>query len=137
MKKLLILLLPLLFTTCGNDEEVNKNEKKYNTVVGNTYTTETVLSSDKKIYGIYEFKSDGSIVITENINSINGELYNKSIGHFEYSHPTLKLEIQSIKGCNNCFNYFTAEVSDDRRTFNYKIFYTDENYSLVKFNITD
>jgi hypothetical protein len=122
MKKniLLVLLILLIFSGCKKDNPVVK-EKIYTTIKGNTYIAESPASWELGIYIIYKLDNDSTIDIEERKYSADGELKNKTKGYFKYDHPTLKLTVQSIPGCDNCFNYFTATVDDDRKSFKYTI----------------
>lgn len=127
MKKLLLLFTCTLFllNSCSSDDENPKIDppKSYTTITGNTYHAKSWRFSDHRTtYEVYKFNNDGTIDIVENFDSPNGELYEKGIGTYEYSHPELKLKIQSVSGCENCFNNFTATVSDDRRSFTYQVY---------------
>lgn len=65
--------------------------------------------------------NDSTIDIEERMYSSDGTLKDKMKGFFNYNHPNLELKVQSISSCEECFNYFTATVSDDRKSFSYSI----------------
>lgn len=119
-KILVIAMILLTFAACKKDDPVV--EKIYTTIKGNTYIAESPASWEVGMYIIYKMDNDSSIDIEERMYSVNGDLKSKMKGYFKYKHPTLELRVQSITGCENCFNYFTAAVDDDRKSFKYSIY---------------
>jgi len=122
MKNKFLIFFLVLFASTSCQKRDSENEKIYTTVKGNTYVAESPASWEIGMYIIYKMDSDSTIDIEERMYSADGDLKNKLKGYFNYSHPTLKLRVQSIPGCENCFNYFTANVDDDRKSFRYTIF---------------
>ena len=119
-KILVVCLILLASTSCQKRD--SEDDKIYTTVKGNTYVAESPASWQIGMYIIYKMDNDSTIDIEERMYSVDGDLKNKLKGYFKYTHPTLKLRVQSISGCENCFNYFTAHVDDDRKSFSYTIF---------------
>ena len=120
-KILVIALILLAFASCKKDDSVVDKEKIYTTVKDNIYMAESPASWELGVYIIYKMGKDSTIDIEKRMYSVNGELKSKAKGFFNYTHPTLKLKVQSISGCENCFNDFTATVGDDRKSFKYSI----------------
>jgi hypothetical protein len=140
MKKILfILMVAIMFMECKkNDEKKTEQEKEYTTIVGYTYIANHYVYSfieDKvrHIFLIYTFDQNGAITIEERYDSETGELIELKKGRFEYNHPVLKLEIQSI--CEDCFNYFTANVSEDKKEFSYEIFTNLSKKEILVFKV--
>lgn len=126
MKKILFLTiaLSLLFTGCSKNDNIPEQKESITTIVGNTYAAKHYLASNNNqiIYYIYQFKSNGDITIYERYNTVNGDLRNELIGSYQYNHPNLKLKIQSVANCNDCFNNFDATVNNNFESFIYTIF---------------
>jgi hypothetical protein len=120
-KILIISLILLTFSACEKDDIVTEEEKTYTTIKGNTYVAKSPASWESGVYIIYKMSNDSTIDIEERMYSSDGKLKDKMKGFFKYSHPNLELKVQSISGCENCFNYFTATVADDRKSFKYTI----------------
>lgn len=143
MKKLLLLflLMPFMFISCSSDDDNNDDDiPDYTTIINNTYICKDRFASNpsKVKWIIYKINSDGSIKIEERENTVNGNIYSNKIGHFEYYHPNLKLKIQSIDDCDNCFNNFEAEVSENRRIISYQIYdITSGGNRILKFHVFD
>lgn len=139
MKKLLYSAFVLIvgFASCSKDSEEDIQEQSYSTIIGNTYVTKSERASDSRpLYLIYEFKSNGEITIEERLDSENGTLYGSPVGYYEYNHPSIELQIQSIEGCDDCFNNFTATVSNDRKSFSYQVWDTStSSHRKVTFKI--
>jgi len=142
MKKLLLILftLPFFIACSSSDKEEDLPEPNYDTIIGNTYICKDRFASDhsKVKWIIYKINKDNSITIEERENTIDGNIYNNSIGFFEYEHSSLKLKIQSISGCDDCFNNFNATVSDSRRTISYEIYdISTGGKRTLKFHVYD
>ena len=121
--KILVLALILLaFATCKKDDPVAEKERIYTTIKGNTYIAESPASWELGMYIIYKMSNDSTIDIEERMYSSDGALQDKKKGFFKYNHPKLELKVQSISGCEGCFNYFTATVEDNRKIFKYSIY---------------
>lgn len=120
-KILIISLILLTFSACQKDDIVTEEEKTYTTIKGNTYVAESPASWELGVYIIYKMSNDSTIDIEERMYSSDGTLKDKMKGFFNYNHPNLELKVQSISSCEECFNYFTATVSDDRKSFSYSI----------------
>lgn len=107
---------------CSESEDEPLIEPPITTVAGHKYSAKTQRPSDARVmYRNYQFSTDGEIAIEERLDSPKGELFRDYFGYFEYTHPVLNLEIQSVPGCSDCFNNFVAQVSNDRRSFSYTI----------------
>jgi hypothetical protein len=133
-KILFVYLILLASTSCHKND--SENDKIYTTVKGNTYVAESPASWEIGMYIIYKMDKDSTIDIEERMYSADGDLKNKFKGYFKYTHPTLKLRVQSISGCENCFNYFTANVDDDRKSFRYTIFdFGDMKDKIIEFKL--
>jgi hypothetical protein len=133
-KILVVCLILLASTSCQKHD--SEDDKTYTSVKGNTYTAESPASWQIGTYIIYKLDNDSTIDIEERMYSVDGDLKNKSKGYFKYTHPTLKLRIQSISGCENCFNYYTATVNDDKKSFRYTIFdLGDSKNKIIEFKI--
>lgn len=131
MKKIVFLffIVATLLPSCGSSDEDPVEEKITPTsIVGHTYSA--MYFNDCVIY---KFNSDGSISIEERSGSEEGTLKDSSIGKYSVSGLSLKLDIPSMKGCDECYNYFTATISSDYRSFTYKIVgdYT-MNFKIIK-----
>lgn len=127
-------VLIVSFISCSDDSEENIQEQFYTTIIGNTYIAKSKRISDSRpLYLIYEFKSNGEISIEERFDSETGTLYRNPVGYYEYNHPSIDLQIQSIEGCDDCFNNFTGTVSNDRKSFSYQIWdiSTSSHHTLV------
>jgi len=135
-KILIIALILITFSSCKKDDPVAEKEKIYTTIKGNTYVAKSPVNWESGTYIIYKFDNDSTIDIEERMYSSDGELKNKREGFFKYNHPNLELKIQSILGCDNCFNHFTAIVADDKKSFSYEIWDmgVSEN-KIIEFNI--
>ena len=122
MKNKILIVCLILMASSACQKHDSEKDKIYTTVKGNTYVAESPASWEVGMYIIYKMDNDSTIDIEERMYSVDGDLKNKLKGYFKYTHPTLKLRVQSIPGCENCFNYFTATVDDDRKSFRYTIF---------------
>lgn len=118
---LIIILISLTLTACEKKEILPEKGKTYTTIKGNTYVAESPASYEMGLYIIYKMSNDSTILIEERMHSADGMLKDKKKGFFKYKHPNLELQVQSITGCEDCFNYFTATVDDDRKSFSYSI----------------
>ena len=118
---LVVSLLLLTFLACKKDDPIAEKEIIYTTIKSNTYIAESPASWELGMFIIYKMDNDSTIDIEERMYSVDGDLKRKTIGYFKYIHPTLELRVQSISGCEKCFNYFTATVDDDRKSFKYSI----------------
>ncbi|WP_298265971.1 hypothetical protein [uncultured Lutibacter sp.] len=139
-KTILLIAIIVLFTNCSKvDDNVDK-QINYTTIIGNTYITKQNLPYESRdAYRIYKMNTNGTISQEIRFDSPTGEIYQTMNGSYEYNHPSLELTIQhSIDVCSNCFNYFTANVRDDFKSFSYTIFDlpTGTNKELV-FNIVE
>lgn len=135
---LILLLILMSFLACNKDEDntLIENDKTYTSIKGNTYVAESPASLELGIYVIYKFSNDSTIDIEERMNSTDGTLKDKKKGYFKYNHPNLELKVQSI--CEDCFNYFTATVDDNRKSFNYSIWDMPiSKYKTIVFEIKE
>jgi hypothetical protein len=133
---LVVCLILLVSSACQKHDSNTEKEKIYTTLKGNTYVAESPASWELGMFIIYKMDNDSTIDIEERMYSVDGDLKDKSKGYFKYTHPTLKLRVQSISGCDNCFNYFTATVDDDRKSFRYSIFdLGDLKNKIIEFKI--
>ena len=139
-KTILLIAIIVLFTNCSKDDDNVDKQINYTTIIGNTYITKQNLPYESRdAYRIYKMNTNGTISQEIRFDSPTGEIYQTMNGSYEYNHPSLELTIQhSIDVCSNCFNYFTANVSDDFKSFSYTIFDlpTGTNKELV-FNIIE
>ena len=131
MKKIVFLsvIVVALLCSCGSSDDDQVEEKITPTsIIGHTYSA--MYFNDCVIY---KFNSDGSLSIEERSGSEEGTLKDSSVGKYSVSGLTLNLDIPSMKGCDDCFNYFTATISSDYRSFTYKIVgdYT-MNFKIIK-----
>lgn len=117
----LILFIVVSLSNCQKGENIAEKEKIYTTIKGNTYIAESPASWELGMFIIYKMDNDSTIDIENRMYSVNGDLKSKTKGYFKYNHPTLELKVGE-PGCNNCFNYFTATVTDDRKSFKYSIY---------------
>jgi hypothetical protein len=138
MKQIItLLLLSIILYSCSKEEP----EKEITSIVGHRYVANYERYSytekrDINLFLIYSFGNDGVISIEERLDSENGTLYETNIGYFEYNHPVLELKINS--GCEECFNYFTANVSDDKKDFSYSIYVLSYNKNVtLEFKLKD
>ena len=113
----ILLPLPFTFLSCSGDDDWKEvtPPREYETIVGNTYVFYKL--GVPFTYHFYTFNEDGTIDVEIRKKDLDGELESKSVGYYEYNHPIIKLKVQSIRGCDNCFNEFEAEVFDTRRKF--------------------
>lgn len=139
-KTILLIAIIVLFTNCSKDDDNVDKQINYTTIIGNTYITKQNLPYESRdAYRIYKMNTNGTISQEIRFDSPTGEIYQTMNGSYEYNHPSLELTIQhSIDVCSNCFNYFTANVRDDFKSFSYTIFDlpTGTNKELV-FNIVE
>lgn len=120
IKIFVIFLISIAFYSCKEDNSLLDN-KVYTTVKGNTYVAQSTASWELGMYIIYKMDNDSTIDVEERMYSVDGELKNKSKGYFKFKYPVLELRVQSITGCDDCFNFFTATVNSDLKSFNYSI----------------
>jgi len=132
-----LLLLSLVIYSCSKEEP----EKEITSIVGHKYVANykrlfIYRKKDLNLFLIYRFGNDGVISIEERLDSENGKLYETNFGFFEYNHPVLDLQINS--GCEECFNYFTANVSDNKKEFSYEIYVLSYNKNVtLEFKMKD
>lgn len=87
---------------------------------GHTYiAVDWIASTHGLLYLIYKFNEDGSIEIEERKNSVDGELYDSSVGLYSYKEDALVLEIPSI---GTSYNEFWADLHSDYKSFTYLIY---------------
>ena len=135
-KILLFALILLAFSACKKDDPATEKEKIYTTIKGNTYIAESPASWELGMYIIYKMGNDSTIDIEERMYSSDGALKGKTKGFFKYNHPNLELKVQSISGCEDCFNYFTATVDDNRKSFKYSIWDMGvSKHKIIEFKI--
>jgi hypothetical protein len=142
MKKIIYFLVLSLFVfNCSKSDDDNVDQQiNYTTIIGNTYITKSNLPYDSRdAYRVYKMNTNGTISQEIRFDSPTGEIYQTMNGSYEYNHPSLELTIQhSIDISSGSFNYFTAIVSDDFKSFSYTIFDlpSGTNKELV-FNIVE
>jgi hypothetical protein len=117
MKKILFLVFVFVGLSCSDKEPFE--EDPIISVAGHTYAAKWKTIDFRTLYIIYEMSIDSTISITERLDTETGEIYDQSFGFYKYSHPELDLKVRSI--CDECFNYFTATVAEDRKSFTYEI----------------
>ena len=117
MKKALLFSIAVIaiLMSCGSDDGKDVAGSELTSVVGHSYSA---MNFNDCL--IYTFNSNGSLSIEERSGSEEGTLKDSSVGKYSVSVLTLNLDIPSVKGCEDCFNHFTATISRDYRSFSYE-----------------